>query len=152
MIQPRLWPRIELVSSGGQESHFLSFSNNLSTYWLVFTHLEWAVPLSKWQCFLKSDWKSPLREQGVGSSPAWSGVCADHVLSLQITASSPAASLAGQGEGGHTPDMHDALSYFVSILGEMEKCPTFYGRSCGVFVFLLWRLPILSTLSFARMS
>ena len=32
MIQPRLWPRIEFISSGGQESHVSSFSNNLS-YW-----------------------------------------------------------------------------------------------------------------------
>ena len=30
MIQPRLWPWVEFVSSGGQESRVLSFSNNLS--------------------------------------------------------------------------------------------------------------------------
>ena len=30
-IQPRLWPRIELISSGGQESRVSLFSNNLST-------------------------------------------------------------------------------------------------------------------------
>ena len=30
MIQPRLWPRLEFVSSRGQESGVLSFSNNLS--------------------------------------------------------------------------------------------------------------------------
>ena len=30
MIQPRLWPQIEFVSSGGQESRIWLFSNNLS--------------------------------------------------------------------------------------------------------------------------
>ena len=33
MIQPRLWPRIEIVSSRGQESCLLSFSNNFSIPW-----------------------------------------------------------------------------------------------------------------------
>ena len=35
MIQPHLWPRIEFVSSGGQESCVLSFSNNLSILWIL---------------------------------------------------------------------------------------------------------------------
>lgn len=34
---------------------------------LVFAHLEWAFPLGNWHRFLKSDWKSPLKEQGAGS-------------------------------------------------------------------------------------